>query len=246
MSEEQLEDLEQSYWATAARITAEQSDVDNLRDDLQKRQRDLKVQAAVLSVLKACRDARQSLSEVGLPRFLPTLLAPVPFVALSFLVGRGALAVIVAVVLLLVSSMAFCLPADTKVTQLIHHRETKLRGLTATVNQLRASIASRGALVSQLRFQSRAYASEIENIRNSREHVSRQLYEQRWKEMRGEQFENYLAEVFGALRCGVKQTGKSGDQGVDLIVVCNGKRVAIQQLRGFRLWPHHVCMTVMD
>jgi restriction endonuclease Mrr len=54
------------------------------------------------------------------------------------------------------------------------------------------------------------------------------LYQRPWREMRADDFEGFLAEVFATLGYDVEQTGQSGDQGVDLIVAKHGRRVAIQ------------------
>mgnify|MGYP003342293298 FL=1 len=111
---------------------------------------------------------------------------------------------------------------------MISLKEAEVNGGREAVQRLQTSIAATAAMVDQLSGQAKACEAEIEAVRNSREHGLRKLFERRWKEMRGDQFEGYLAEVFSTLGYEVQQTGKSGDQGVDLIVQQNGKRVAIQ------------------
>ena len=54
------------------------------------------------------------------------------------------------------------------------------------------------------------------------------LYEQNWRAMRDVQFEKYLSAVFVAQGYQVELTGRTRDQGVDLIVVKDGVRTAIQ------------------
>ena len=46
--------------------------------------------------------------------------------------------------------------------------------------------------------------------------------------MRDTEWENYLAEVFRELGAEVELTKTVGDQGVDLVVEINGRRIAIQ------------------
>jgi HJR/Mrr/RecB family endonuclease len=46
--------------------------------------------------------------------------------------------------------------------------------------------------------------------------------------MSGPEFESFLAEVFVFLGYFVRRTGRSGDQGVDLVVGRNGVLVAVQ------------------
>jgi hypothetical protein len=55
-----------------------------------------------------------------------------------------------------------------------------------------------------------------------------QLIHTDWRSMRGTAFEDFLARVFEALGYQVKRTKASGDQGVDLIVTGNGRRIAVQ------------------
>jgi len=58
------------------------------------------------------------------------------------------------------------------------------------------------------------------------------LLDRNWKAMRGDEWEDYLVEVCRTLGAKVERTGKSGDQGVDLIVEVGSKRIAVQA-KGF-------------
>jgi HJR/Mrr/RecB family endonuclease len=73
--------------------------------------------------------------------------------------------------------------------------------------------------------QFRARRNEIER---SVQYKREQLLRFNWKAMRGDEWEAYLADVFVLLGAKVQRTGRSGDQGVDLIVEINGRRYAIQ------------------
>ncbi len=64
--------------------------------------------------------------------------------------------------------------------------------------------------------------------RKSVENTYKSLYLQPWRDMRAGDFEMFLAKVLSAHGYEVEQTGRSGDQGVDLIVTRNGRRVAVQ------------------
>ncbi len=55
-----------------------------------------------------------------------------------------------------------------------------------------------------------------------------QLLHSNWRDMRGEAFEQFLAEVFELLGYAVTLTKASGDQGIDLIVSGNGLKVGVQ------------------
>ena len=54
------------------------------------------------------------------------------------------------------------------------------------------------------------------------------LLNRNWRAMRDTEFEEYLVEVFCALGATARRTGKSGDQGVDLVVEIGDRCIAIQ------------------
>ena len=71
-------------------------------------------------------------------------------------------------------------------------------------------------------------ASDTPAEAEARQARLRFLFEQNWRAMRDVQFEKYLKAVFVAQGFQVELTGKTGDQGIDLIVVKNGVRTALQ------------------
>lgn len=54
------------------------------------------------------------------------------------------------------------------------------------------------------------------------------LLQRNWKTMRDAEWEDYLVEVCRTLGAKVERTGKTGDQGVDLVVEFGAKRIAVQ------------------
>ncbi len=56
------------------------------------------------------------------------------------------------------------------------------------------------------------------------------LLQRNWKAMRGDEWENYLVEIFCALGIDAKRTNEraSSDQGVDIIVIVGQQRMAVQ------------------
>ncbi|RIK88624.1 MAG: restriction endonuclease [Planctomycetota bacterium] len=54
------------------------------------------------------------------------------------------------------------------------------------------------------------------------------LLRQHWTAMRGSEWEAFLAEVFHLLGGVIEATGKTGDQGVDLVVNFGQRRYAVQ------------------
>jgi len=93
--------------------------------------------------------------------------------------------------------------AKSRLTEAIH------RGATANV-QLKSHLEERHEIVTSDKLQ-RAM-----------------LLQRNWKAMRSDEWEDYLVEVCRTLGARVERTGKSGDQGVDLIVEFQDRRIAIQ------------------
>lgn len=87
-----------------------------------------------------------------------------------------------------------------------------------------------------------AKEKEIESISNKMNSILNKMSEKRKKllakfsvedidELTGQEFENFLSELFDSLGYYVNQTPYSGDQGADLIIEKNGKKVAVQAKR---------------
>lgn len=77
----------------------------------------------------------------------------------------------------------------------------------------------------------RAQADEA-RPKNAFESLSKILYDERWRELRGIDFENYVARVFQHLGYQVEETPTTGDQGVDLIVILGNRRTDVQ-IKGY-------------
>jgi HJR/Mrr/RecB family endonuclease len=80
-----------------------------------------------------------------------------------------------------------------------------------------------------------ALKRRVEEMIRQREQLLRSEFRRReelllrnWRAMRDSEWEEYLADVFQALGAQVQRTGRSGDQGVDLIVEIGTKRIAVQ------------------
>jgi HJR/Mrr/RecB family endonuclease len=74
----------------------------------------------------------------------------------------------------------------------------------------------------------RADTQSLDAIAKSVQYKQELLLQQNWKAMRGPEWEAFLADVFHLLGGVIGPTGKSGDQGVDLIVDIGRRRYAIQ------------------
>ncbi len=107
--------------------------------------------------------------------------------------------------------------------------------LRNSLSSIQAHLVKDRKVVGSLRDEFDKVSNSLNSFRKSRyELVSsiqfkrEQLLKLNWKAMRGYELEKYLAAVFSSLGYTVEETGKSGDQGVDLVVQRNGLRTAIQ------------------
>ncbi len=73
-----------------------------------------------------------------------------------------------------------------------------------------------------------AARAEYRRIKRAIDSRLNRLRTSQWQSMTGYEFERFLADVFRERGYGVELMGRSGDQGVDLVVTRGGDRIAIQ------------------
>ncbi|MFM7160922.1 MAG: restriction endonuclease [Planctomycetaceae bacterium] len=73
----------------------------------------------------------------------------------------------------------------------------------------------------------RAEVARLELGRNADRRLSR-LSQSGWRHLRATEWEHFLKQVFTELGWQVRLTGMSGDQGVDLVLQRDGRKVAVQ------------------
>jgi hypothetical protein len=112
-------------------------------------------------------------------------------------------------------------PADETLAPIVAELTAKVKTATIVHDQLAAEEAA---------LREKVLAAEAEYGRLKAVFESRLgwLRTRQWQLMTGGPFENFLAQVFQEHGYIVEKIGHSGDQGVDLIVARDGKRVAIQ------------------
>ena len=112
-------------------------------------------------------------------------------------------------------------PHDSVVAE----RTPRLRERIAELDSQRHHLGRQlAALTSELRI-----AAERERqYRESQQYRRHRLASRNWKAMRGGDLERFLEEVFSELQYSVERTGHAGDQGVDLILLKDGHRIAVQ------------------
>lgn len=120
----------------------------------------------------------------------------------------------------------------------LHVKEKLLRerARERKAQRLRAAAEAAAAVAAQKKFreaaeQTPANFTNLESLANREDEIRQQrmrLYRRNWRAMRSVEFEDYLEEVLRALGYHVETTPTSGDQGVDLIAMKLGVRIAIQ------------------
>lgn len=106
-------------------------------------------------------------------------------------------------------------------------RERQLAALAEETVRLEALISELRRL-KQLEHDCAEAKAELEKLAKKFNDRRQKLIHCDWRSFRGEQFEEFVAEVFEELGYRVRFTKASGDQGVDLIAVSREGRIAIQ------------------
>jgi hypothetical protein len=103
------------------------------------------------------------------------------------------------------------------------------RSLLFTAHQLYEQNRAENARLCRARDAKAAYMQAVRRYKElelqSRKNV---LLRTDWRSLRGEDFENYLADVFRELGYQIQLTKATGDQGVDLILEKAGSLIAVQ------------------
>ena len=202
----------------------------------------------VTNAWEASWKVRQALDRLEVPRVIPVALIPLPVTFLGFVfivesTGLGRLgatgAVIVFTAATVIATFLCFFPGDEAVKRECLHAEARLQHISNSFLTIRAEVsaaserivAARNTLIAtQLAEaeQERQVKQVEKEKRQSLEHKFQKLYLRPWRAMRASEFEAYLAEVLTTHGYEVRETGQSGDQGVDLIAAKQGWRIAIQ------------------
>jgi len=203
----------------------------SIHRDRVRRRRDLRVKQTQRFTLNKVLQRRQALDEtVGrLGGFL-----------IIITVGGGGLFVVLHALGLVSSTLSYCLavaagmilagvayalvvvfPEDSTLAK-------SIAGLDAAI-QIASEHYDRVARDDEFQRQRyEAAESAFEDLQASINSTIYRLQNSLWQQMTGGPFENFLAEVFEHCGYAVELTGRTGDQGVDLVVSREGKCVAVQ------------------
>ncbi|MBX9582164.1 MAG: restriction endonuclease [Gemmataceae bacterium] len=149
--------------------------------------------------------------------------------------GPGAAVLLGAFVLTTAAGLAFILPAGRlgPTAAADHLRSERARGLQLAA-RLREELEDADRLYRWVAAAHRAQAQYVQAVDRHRR-LEQLLTSERyhllttdWRTLRGVPFEEFLTRIFRLLGYQVQTTKASGDQGVDLIVVGKGRRIAVQ------------------
>jgi hypothetical protein len=229
--------------ALAARIADSTSQRRKLTSVCRRTKAELVASRLAARCFSAASSIRQIADKLGLWRGAIVILFPFAFAAGAFVLsdimtGRWVLSTVVACVcavgmLLLTLSLLIMrddhgtddrrYAAEARIAQLM----PEVRLVSQRITDLDIQIVTDRKHLQELRTQ----LARLQLIR-SLQYQRERLYDRNWRAMRGGELEIYLAEVFALLGYTVEATGKSGDQGVDLIVAKSAFRVAVQ-IKGY-------------
>ncbi|MBC7352201.1 MAG: restriction endonuclease [Thermogutta sp.] len=119
-------------------------------------------------------------------------------------------------------------PNDVTLEALRQTITNELPRLLESRAQLLADLARKKEELARIEQEFVTVRDTLEEIRRSRLHRLAVLASADWRSLRGEMFERFLMQVLNELGYRVHHTGKSGDQGVDIICERDGYRVAVQ------------------
>jgi HJR/Mrr/RecB family endonuclease len=104
----------------------------------------------------------------------------------------------------------------------------RIEELNSQRNQLSGQLTALTAEISATAERQRQWSDYLKEVQQSQQYRLSRLATANWKAMRGGDLEQFLEEVFSELRYSVERTGQAGDQGVDLVLLKDGHRIAVQ------------------
>jgi hypothetical protein len=168
---------------------------------------------------------RYELWNLGILIVGSTFNAAVTFVLSTLIGASGGLTffvvILAAIVALVILAVMLNIPATHSLPSLIADRGTEAQQFHLDAEQLEHESKN-------LRQKISATKTAIKELLESDRLQRETLLRKNWKAMRDDEWEVFLEEVFNALGAHVVRIGKSGDQGVDLIVMFGDIKLAVQ------------------
>lgn len=214
--------------ALASRLAADEQRIKSLAEQKKHASRKLALANMRRVLLGSAEFLRRWCDEQGVPRLLLALCLPVSGITIAFAASGLSFALLVGAAFAVVSAFFWFVPGDKGLRTAQASSAETCDGLAATLTKLVADIRTAESNIAQRRDQLGIAEAQYSTATQTRNYQLAKLFARRWKEMRGGQFEEFLAEVFHELGYKVEQTGQSGDQGVDLIAERQGRRIAVQ------------------
>ncbi|REK11602.1 MAG: restriction endonuclease [Planctomycetota bacterium] len=218
-------DIEQAQY----RVAALKPRAVQLRNSVRRASRQVRLLSLQLSLLKKVLGWRHAfdanLGRVGLCCIAMTAGAGI-FVIGAHSIAPGPRGHLMAIAAGLIVTGAVLLPivfypSDTRLRSLEAAGAARLPEIVSTRESLRLELAQQEQRLAH----AQAELDQLEAVAKGARH---KLHSAPWPSMQGTEFELFLADVFRGCGYDVTLTGKSGDQGVDLIVSRGGIQVAVQ------------------
>ena len=134
--------------------------------------------------------------------------------------------------LILAAMLMFCLPLWLPSRQRLADSQRNRRRIAESTCSLASAIGLEirdcEQKIDDLNRQAVTLRQSIDYLQHKLSAPFIQLSRMNWRDLRGYDFEVYLEQLFRAHGFKVIRHGGAGDQGVDLIAACEGRRIAIQ------------------
>lgn len=203
-----------------------------LKTDLNKSKFQEWCHSAAISSRDFCK--KYHLWNGGVLVVVPCVTAALSFIAIHIVSGDTTLSIMAAALSVLVTlgvlTGLLTSPSDEFLKRKSDALSKQISELARESDILNAQIVNLGRSLDEAKAYHERIRDELEAKQKaeSLNHRCRQLFRRNWRAMRSVEFEQYLEEVLTTLGYEVEQTKITGDQGVDLVVVKNGYRIAIQ------------------
>jgi|GEM_PF-1801478 len=227
----QLMEMEAATLQSLQLVEAERSQIkrqiDTLRSSLAGLKRERFWAELRLRYVRCAGAIRKWLTLPEWMRFLVWLSAGITL-AVGLAITVGPKVAVGALLAGCVVALLSAFPSDTTLEALRQRLMDHLPRLLESHTQLLAELAQKKEELLQTERQVATIRGTLEEIRRSRLRRLAVLASADWRSFRGEMFERFLVQVLNELGYRVHHTGKSGDQGADIICERDGYRVAVQ------------------
>ena len=125
-------------------------------------------------------------------------------------------------------SCLFYIPSDSRLALNFQRLQNQIADFDSQQNNYVEQFSRMTTELADCQAKRQGWSDYLREVQQSRQYRRQQLVNRNWKAMRGGDLERFLEEVFLELQYLVDRKGGAGDQGVDLVLLKSGHRIAVQ------------------